>query len=298
MSKFNVSECPVCDNNSFQPFLTCTDHFVSQETFRLKSCNICGFKITEDIPEESNIGGYYQSEEYISHSNTRQGIVNRMYHLVRNYMLARKRKLVQRITKGKTGLILDIGTGTGFFLNEMKKHGWEITGIEKSEEARNFAKSEFDLDIKPVEESVHLEDSGYDVITLWHVLEHIHSLEESMEKYMRLLKRKGKLVIAVPNHASYDAEHYKEFWAAYDVPRHIWHFSPQQMIRFGKKKGFEFKSLHTMPFDSFYVSLLSEKYKNSSMPFVKGIFHGKISWLNSLLDKKKCSSVIYVFEKN
>lgn len=298
MSKFNVSECPVCSNKTFKPFLTCTDHFVSRESFRIKECDNCGFKITEDIADELNIGSYYQSEEYISHSNTSQGLVNRIYHLVRNYMLGRKRRLVERNLKSKNGHILDVGTGTGFFLNEMKKNGWQVTGIEKSEEARSFAKSEFNLDNKPNEAIAQLNDSEFDVISLWHVLEHIHNLEESMENYLRLLKPRGILVIAVPNHTSYDAKHYKESWAAYDVPRHIWHFSPQQMIRFGEKKGFKFSNLRTMPFDSFYVSLLSEKYKNSSLAFIKGIWHGKISWVYSLVNKKKCSSVIYVFQKS
>ena len=191
-----------------------------------------------------------------------------------------------------------MGTGTGFFLNEMREYGWQVTGIEKSDDAREFAKSEFNLDNLPTEELFNLKEKSYDVVSLWHVLEHIHRLDENMETFSRLLKNDGKLIIAVPNHDSYDAKHYKQFWAAYDVPRHIWHFAPKQMKQFGEKHGFKLVSLHTMPFDSFYVSMLSEKYKKASLAFLKGIFYGTISWIGSLLNRGKCSSVIYVFEKS
>lgn len=298
MQKFNVQYCPVCEGKSFSPFLTCTDFFVSGEKFSIKKCNSCGFKITEDIEDEENTGRYYQSEEYISHSNTSKGLVNSVYHSVRNYMLGRKRRLVEKVTFLKTGQILDVGTGTGFFLNEMKINGWQVTGTEKSSSARDFAKKEFNLNFLPSEKLFELKEKSYDIITLWHVLEHIHLLNENMDTFNRLLKADGKLIIAIPNHESFDAKHYNEFWAAYDVPRHIWHFAPKQMEMLGKKYGFKLKSLHTMPFDSFYVSMLSEKYKKSKLALLKGIFYGKISWLNSIFNPAKCSSVIYVFEKS
>ena len=298
MSKFNAQQCPVCDGKAFSPFLTCTDFFVSGEQFIIKQCNSCGFKITENIEDEDNIGPYYQSENYISHSNTSKGVVNSVYHSVRKYMLGRKRRLVEKVTSLKTGQILDVGTGTGFFLNEMKENGWQVTGTEKSSDARDFAKKEFNLDNLPSENLFTLKEKSFDVITLWHVLEHIHLLNENMETFARLLKTKGKLIIAVPNHDSFDAKHYREFWAAYDVPRHIWHFAPKQMKQFGEKHGFKLTTLHTMPFDSFYVAMLSEKYKRSKLALFKGIFYGKISWLNSIFNPAKCSSVIYVFGKN
>ena len=298
MSKFNVQHCPVCDGKKFSAFLTCTDFFVSSEEFQIKLCDNCGFKITENIEDEENIGRYYQSENYISHSNTSKGLVNSVYHSVRKYMLGRKRKLVEKVTGIRNGHILDVGTGTGFFLNEMKEYGWQVTGTEKSSDARTFAKKEFNLDNLPSENLFNLKEKSFDAITLWHVLEHIHQLNENMETFFRLLKKDGKLIIAVPNHDSSDAKHYKQFWAAYDVPRHIWHFAPKQMKQFGEKHGFIQASIHTMPFDSFYVSMLSEKYKKSKLALFKGIFYGKISWLNSILNSAKCSSVIYVFEKS
>jgi SAM-dependent methyltransferase len=211
-------------------------------------------------------------------------------------MLGRKRRLVEKATSLRTGQILDVGTGTGFFLNEMKANGWQVAGTEKSSDARDFAKKEFNLENFPSEKLFELKDNSFEVITLWHVLEHIHLINENMETFRRLLKEKGKLIIAVPNHESFDAKHYREFWAAFDVPRHIWHFSPRQMKQLGEKHGFKLASLHTMPFDSFYVAMLSEKYKKSKLALFKGIYFGKISWLNSILNPEKCSSVIYVFE--
>ncbi len=297
MAKFNLEECPVCGENSFSLFLTCTDFFVSGEKFNIKNCNTCGFKITENIEDENNIDRYYQSEEYISHSNTSNGVINLIYHKVRNYMLGQKRKLVELAVGMQSGKILDIGAGTGFFLNEMRLNGWQVTGTEKSADARKFAQTEFNLAVNETEDLFQFENSMFDVITLWHVLEHIHRLSENMEAIVRLLKDDGKLVIAVPNHESYDAQHYEEFWAAYDVPRHIWHFAPSQMKSFGERYGLKLEKIKTMPFDSFYVSLLSEKYKKSTLKLVGGIFHGMISWLQSLVSPKVCSSVIYIFSK-
>jgi SAM-dependent methyltransferase len=295
MAVFSINRCPVCGSKQFKPFITCTDFFVSGEQFEIRECTGCGFKFTANAEDEENIGLYYQSEDYISHSNTSKGLVNAAYHRVRNYMLGRKRRLVEKATGLKTGQIFDVGAGTGFFLNEMKTHGWQISGTEKSADARAFSKKEFGLEMDEPEQLFQFETKSFDAITLWHVLEHIHQLNENLEAFARLLKPEGKLIIAVPNHTSYDARHYKQFWAAWDVPRHLWHFGPEQMKLFGEKHGFRLISLHTMPFDSFYVSLLSEKYKKSKLALFKGLLHGKISWLKSLVNKNKCSSVIYVF---
>jgi len=298
MTVFCIDKCPVCGSKQFKPFITCADYFVTGEKFEIRKCIDCGFKFTANAENEETIGRYYQSEEYISHSNTSKGLVNAMYHKVRNYMLGRKRELVQKATGLKTGRILDVGTGTGFLLNEMKYNGWQVTGTEKSENARTFSKKEFGLEIHEPDQLFHFEKDSFDAITLWHVLEHIHKLDENMATFSNLLRADGKLIIAVPNPNSYDARHYKKFWAAYDVPRHIWHFGPEQMKRFGEKHGFRLKRTAPMPFDAFYVSMLSEKYKKSRLPFINGMFHGTISWVISLFNTNRCSSVIYVFEKN
>jgi SAM-dependent methyltransferase len=272
MAKFNVPECPVCGENEFIPFTSCPDYFVSGEQFEIAECGGCGFKFTANAEEEQHAGKYYQSEEYISHSNTASGLVNSIYHKARRYMLGRKRRLIVRATSQTSGRILDVGAGTGFFLQEMKSHGWQVTGTEQDAGARAFALQEFGLKVLPSAELFDLEAGSFDAITLWHVLEHLHRLKENMESFIRLLRPGGRLVIAVPNHTSYDALHYKTFWAAWDVPRHLWHFGPNQMVRFGERYGFRLVSMHAMPFDAFYVSLLSEKYKKSKAAFIRGIW--------------------------
>ncbi|MFW6257463.1 MAG: class I SAM-dependent methyltransferase, partial [Prolixibacteraceae bacterium] len=296
MSEFQIKKCPVCDSNDFSYFLTTTDFFVSGEQFDINHCNVCGLKVTRNAKDEEQNGKYYQSENYISHSNTGKGIVNLLYHLVRKYMLKKKRKLTEKTAGYKKGSLLDVGSGTGYFLNEMKSHGWQVTGIEKSSEARQFAAEKFEMDLKTDEEMFQMQDSRFDVITLWHVLEHIHRLSESMEAFFRLLKPNGKLVIAVPNRSSFDAKKYKEYWAAWDVPRHIWHFTPKCIRLLAQKHGLRVKCMYNMPFDSFYISILSEKYKQSSFPLIRGFITGKISWLISLTRKGRASSVVYVLE--
>lgn len=297
MAKFTIPYCPVCDKTSFSTFLTTTDFLISNEKFQIKICNGCGFKITQDIEDESGIELYYQSEKYISHSNTSKGLVNSLYHRVRKHMLVKKRKLVEKVSAEKKGNILDVGTGTGFFLNEMKKRGWQVAGTEMSRDARRFAKSEFGLNVSPPEQLFGFKENSFSVVTLWHTLEHIHQIKANMETFHKVLKTGGKLIIAVPNNSSYDAQHYREYWAAYDVPRHIWHFSPEQMEPFGKKFGFILREVHALPFDSFYISILSEKYKKSGLPLLSGIFFGTMSWFTCLFKPGRCSSVMYIFEK-
>jgi 2-polyprenyl-3-methyl-5-hydroxy-6-metoxy-1,4-benzoquinol methylase len=297
MASINLTICPVCGEEAFYPYITCTDHFVSGEAFTVHECRGCGFKYTANASDEDSIGKYYQSEAYISHSNTNRGAINYLYHLVRSYMLKRKRNLIEKAIHSQSGSILDVGTGTGYFLNEMNTHGWQTHGTEKSPQAKEFAKKEFNLSIDSPDAIFNYPNHHFDVITLWHVLEHIHLLQKNMEAFVRLLKPAGKLIIALPNHTSWDASHYKEYWAAWDVPRHLWHFGPAQIKMLGERYGFRLNQRLPMPFDAFYVSILSEKYKKSTFAIPKGILYGKISWLNSLFRPSQCSSVIYVFER-
>ncbi len=297
MALFNIGKCPVCNGERFNHHITCTDYLVSRRQFEVHECVHCGFKFTANAEDEENIRKYYQSEEYISHSNTSKGLINRLYKLVRSYMLNRKSRLVKKTSGLKTGKILDVGTGTGFFADKMKKSGWQVSGTEKSAEAREFAKKGFNLQIAETDTLFRMEKQSFDVITLWHVLEHIHRLDENMETFSALLKPSGRLIIAVPNHTSYDSDFYGKFWAAWDLPRHLWHFGPEQMKMFGEKFGFHLVSMHTMPFDTFYVSLLSEKNRGDKMQFLRGIFFGTLFWLGSLVKPRKSSSLIYLFKK-
>lgn len=223
--------------------------------------------------------------------------MNSVYHRVRSYMLKRKARLVAHESHRKSGRLLDIGTGTGYFADTMQRHGWQVEAVEKSEQARAFAKEHFGLGVKPDTALDSYEPGSFDVITLWHVMEHLEPLNETWEKLYSLLADKGVLIIAVPNCSSYDAKKYGAYWAAYDVPRHLWHFTPGTIQQFGSKHGFILAERHPMPFDAFYVSMLTEKHMRHSGPFLRGMLTGAMAWLHALVKKERSSSMIYVFRK-
>ena len=297
VDKLNINTCPLCGGQQLETALICTDNYASGETFEVVRCAHCGFLMTQNVPVEAEIGKYYDTPDYISHSNTRKGLMNRIYHLVRRFMLARKASLVMRASKLKKGTLLDYGTGTGYFADAMKHRGWTVKAIEKSSSAREFAKKNFGLEVERESALKTYKDGAMDVVTLWHVMEHLEDLNGMWQTFHRILKQQGVLIVAVPNPDSYDARKYGEWWAAYDVPRHLWHFTPSVMQQFGVKHGFILEERYPMPMDAFYVSMLTEKYKGSRMPFVKGLWTGACAWLHSLGKKERSSSMIYVFRK-
>jgi 2-polyprenyl-3-methyl-5-hydroxy-6-metoxy-1,4-benzoquinol methylase len=288
--------CPVCGHSVSGMEMVCTDFFVTGEQFPLLKCAACGFRITGSAPDAVAVGRYYQSEEYVSHSNTREGFTNRVYHMVRTIMLERKHKLVVSSSGRSSGSLLDIGAGTGYFLQTMLGKGWEVTGTEKSDSARKFAAEKWGIPLLPEDGMWSLSENSFDVITLWHVMEHLHDLEKYWEKIASLMKPSGHLVIALPNPTSADAGHYREHWAAWDVPRHLWHFSPENIKQIAEKHGFILQRTYRMPFDAFYVSILSEKYTKSAFPVMMGLWLGTLSWFSSLFRIHKSSSLMYVFK--
>lgn len=289
-----LQNCPVCNHNSFSPFLNCKDYTVSQETFSIVSCNACGFKFTNPRPEDSVIGNYYKAESYVSHTNTKKGLINKLYHAVRSYTLKKKVDLIN--SHVSRGTILDYGCGTGMFLNECKINGWESFGMEPDDSARKIA-SEQGLNIFSDKGRIqtYISDKQFSAITLWHVLEHVTDLNDTLNFFKSKLKKDGVLVIAVPNHVSFDAEFYKEHWAAYDVPRHIYHFDVKSMSSLLANHGFKLIETKGMKFDSFYVSMLSEKYKTGSMNLFNAFMVGLKSNLKAN-DSTMYSSTIYVFK--
>lgn len=297
MSKLNINVCPLCQGNHLKCTMVCVDYYASGEQFEIYKCEDCGFQFTQNFPVEAAIGRYYETPDYISHSDTKKGVVNNLYHLVRKQMLNRKAQLISHLLGKSSGRLLDIGTGTGYFSDMMVRKGWTVDAIEKNVQAREFAKEHFELNVQDESAMKEFAPNTYDAITLWHVMEHLENLNETWERLYELLSNKGVLVVAVPNCASYDAEKYKEYWAAYDVPRHLWHFTPNTMQQFGAKHNFILAAQYPMPFDAFYVSMLSEKYKKSFSPFVKGMSVGTVAWFSSLAKKEKSSSMIYVFRK-
>lgn len=293
----HLSACPLCGSETFSLQLTARDNSVTLEEFEIFHCEHCDFLFTQNIPEEENAAKYYQSEAYISHSDTSKGFINRLYHSVRTFTLRQKRKLVEKSCGKKSGHILDIGSGTGSFLFTMKQAGWNATGIEPDPIARQNSETINGIAALPPEAERTFPSGSFDVISMWHVLEHVHQLDDQMNQLQRLLSVTGKIFIAVPNHTSYDAVHYGKYWAAWDVPRHLYHFSPATMRVLAEKYGFEIMGYHPMWFDSFYVSMLSEKYRTGKSNIVKAVFTGLISNWKALMNVQKCSSVIYVMRK-
>ena len=272
-------------------FLTVKDHSVSKEIFDLYYDETLDMLITSPQPDLENLGKYYESEDYISHTDNKRSLFEKAYHFVKNIALKNKLNLING-EQPRKGRILDIGAGTGDFLLTAKNDGWDTVGVEPSERAKNIA---IQKGISFVKEISALENNSFDVITMWHVLEHVPNLELQIQELKRLLKPTGTLIVAVPNFKSYDAQHYQTFWAAYDVPIHFWHFSKKAIKSLFEKVDMKLEKVLPMKFDSFYVSLLSEKYKTGKMNYISAFFVGLKSNLKAS-STKEYSSHIYVLK--
>lgn len=292
--RIHYTLCPVCDSPAIKNVLQVKDHTVSGELFTVAECQSCTLRFTQNVPDENTIAPYYKSENYISHTNTSKGFINKLYQSVRKRTIEKKRKLIEQDTGIKKGKIVDVGSGIGSFISEMKQHGWDATGLEPDADARKVAKELYGLELADIAQFYHLPADHFDAITLWHVLEHVHDLSKYVQQLRTLLTEKGKLFIAVPNYTAADATRYKEYWAAYDVPRHLYHFSPLSIETLMKKNGLKVLKYKPMWYDSFYISLLSSKYKNGKTNWLSAFWNGLRSNIVAIADNKKCSSVIYV----
>lgn len=272
-------------------FITVKDFSVSGESFSLLLNEEYQILKTHPQPTLDKLGSYYEFEDYISHTDGKRTLFEKMYHFIKRKAIRDKVSLINSHQPLK-GRILDIGAGTGDFLLECKNQNWEILGIEPNDKAKGIAVGK---GIKFGDTIEKLESNSFDVITMWHVLEHVPDVEHQVAELKRLLKPSGTIIIAVPNFKSYDANHYKEFWAAYDVPRHLWHFSKTAIEKLFDKQNMNLEDIKPMWFDSFYVSLLSEKYKSGKMNFISGFFIGLISNVSGFF-KKEFSSHIYVLK--
>lgn len=264
------------------------------EHFEVWECKHCTLRFTQNIPEQEEIARYYQSENYISHSDTDKGFINKAYHQVRKRTLLKKKNLIKQVTAKKTGSVLDIGSGTGAFLHTMQLANWQVTGLEPDAMARQKSIELYGLQLKASEDLYTLPTNSFDAITMWHVLEHVHDLHGYINQMNNLLRPGGKIFIAVPNYTSYDEEVYKQYWAAYDVPRHLYHFSPKAMKELLELHGLAIDSIEPMWYDSFYVSLLSEKYKRGKSNPTRAFLNGMLSNTRAVMNTKNCSSVIYI----
>jgi 2-polyprenyl-3-methyl-5-hydroxy-6-metoxy-1,4-benzoquinol methylase len=293
----HYAHCPVCTSPDIKNVLAVKDYTVSGKIFYIAECGSCSLRFTQDVPDAVSILPYYKAEEYISHTNTSKGLINRLYQFVRKRTMVKKRKLIEKCTGVKKGNLLDVGSGIGTFVNEMRQNGWNANGLEPDADARKAARQLYQLDLADTREFYQLSPDNFDAITLWHVLEHVHDLTGYVQQLKAILNKNGKLFVAVPNYTSLDAKIYREYWAAYDVPRHLYHFSPQSMKVLMEKNGLKIVQYKPMWYDSFYVSLLSSKYKNVSTNWIAAFWNGLRSNLKAMGNVKKCSSVIYVIEK-
>lgn len=287
-----VMECPVCKGRSLKPFRVCQDFTVSHETFNVIKCETCILAITSPRPDSEKLGDYYQSEEYISHSGKSSGLLGPLYTTARKYALNWKVGILKKNVNH--GSALDFGCGTGEFLSTLKNKGWKVEGVEPSELARSKAKTSTAQEIHSSLAS--LMDKQFDAITAWHVIEHVPELTSTIQQLKKLLKKDGTIFIAVPNYESPDASTYKEFWAGYDVPRHLWHFSKQSMTQLLESNGLKITSIIPMKLDAYYVSMLSENYRNGNKSSFTNMLKGFITGFrsNATAATNNYSSLIYI----
>ncbi|MEX0360002.1 MAG: class I SAM-dependent methyltransferase [Allomuricauda sp.] len=271
-------------------FLKTKDYSVSNEEFDLLYDAELDMLVTQPQPED--LFRYYESEAYISHTDAKTSVVDKLYQLVKRFNLGKKIQIAENQNVRSKNL-LDFGAGTGDFLATAKERGFEVYGVEPNPKARDRAKQK---GIELSESLSNFKGSKYGVITLWHVLEHLPNLDGQLKELKELLEEDGLLVVAVPNYKSFDAKHYKSHWAAYDVPRHLWHFSRTSISKLFERHQMEVIQTHPMIFDSFYVSLLSEKYKGNKFYFFKafaiGLWSNMSAWFS-----KEYSSVIYLIKR-
>ena len=287
-------KCPWCGSENAQLHLELKDLFLTQEPFKILECKECGLLFTTPRPNKDEIGRYYKSEEYYSHQENKEGFIPKVYEKVKSVNLKNKYGIA---TEGKEkGKALDIGCGVGDFLHTMEQHGWDCTGVEPSEDAKVIAKKRIKGQLLSSEEQEYLPDNNFDVITMWHVLEHVDDLRWQIQQLHRLCKPGGRIIIALPNYKSYDGQYYKAEWAAYDVPRHLNHFNKETLIKILEESGLRHVKTEKLVWDAYYISYMSEKYRKHSIPLLRGAFRGLVS--NCKARKTgEWSSLVYVFER-
>ena len=291
-----LEHCPLCGGNHFRHFLTCRDHTVTGEDFDIVECENCEFRVTHPRPSPDEIGQYYESDDYRPHQDAGQGLIDTLYRWVQLYTLRSKRRLLSSLVANPPGRLLDFGCGTGAFLDLCQSNGWTVRGLEPDAGAQAVAAEKYGLTVEDPARIRDLPDDHFDVITLWHVLEHVPRLSETVEELKRTLSPTGTLVVAVPNCASLDARIYGTHWAAYDVPRHLYHFRPDDVRRLFDAFGMRVEDIRPMRLDAFYVALLSEQYRDGWL--VRAPFVALLSTLWAARRDHRYSAQLYLIRAN
>lgn len=289
--------CPLCGSSDTGHFTNCRDHAVSGETYGLVKCNSCSVIFTIDTPDRENRDTYSKLEQELYRADKPGRFFDRVYYNMRFISIRRRVKLIENLTRLKSGRLLNYGAKSGFFSNSMENRGWNVTSLEEYHEHRVFSLEMFHHRMMELSEIDNLPVGSYDVITMWHTFEHEEEPGRLIDRMYSLLKPNGLLVIACPNTISYDAAHYGSDWAAWDVPRHLWHFNPQSIIKFCIKHRFILMYHKRIPLDVFYISMLSEKYKGTRFATLRGLAIATYFWLKTFGHRDGSSSIVYAFRK-
>lgn len=296
-NKIDITACIVCGSTSLKDELTATDWLVSSELFYIKNCTSCGFRFTSNPPAKDYAGPYYETEEYVEHSDSSAGLINTVYHYARKWMLKYKLRLIQKHATGKS--LLDIGSGSGYFIHYMKQSGLQVAGVEISEKAVALCKEKFGIQAYSPEQFLANEiPDQFDIATMWHVFEHVYSYDAYFAMLHKKLSANGTLIIAMPNHLCLEEKYYRKYWNGYDTPRHLWHFTSTTFTKFAQDRGFEIVKEHNLPLDPFYNCMISASYKKSFSFLPATLLIGLASSINALFTFRKSSSIVYVLKKN
>lgn len=287
----SINECLLCHNPGLTQEQKVTDHFGSKELFNIILCKQCQTGYTSPRPNQESIITYYKSNSYASHGDSIGTILDKVYSIIQSINFKSKKRILDKYTLSQNHL--DFGCGTGAFLGYLRKHHWNVTGIEPDTDARTNVNKNITVHSNLDELQ---EGEQYSSISLFHVLEHVHELEKTLNTLIHRLDKNGVIILALPNYKSFDAQHYDSLWAGYDVPRHLYHFSQKSIHQLAKTFGLNIVATHPLKFDSYYVSLLSEEYKNGRKKYFSALLNGFRS-NRKAKTSGEYSSLIYILSK-